>query len=326
MAINLYVGLQGAGKSYESVKSVVLPALAQGQRVVSNIEGLDSEKVYAYVKKIFKVDESSIGELVYVEDDLIKRDDFFPTEDGDSQYVKYGDLVVIDEAWRFFDSERTLLPNHKQFFGMLRHYGCQMAVINQTNGLCKSLLGRIQTTYKMHRAFSVGFKTRYSIISYSGSEMRKQDIYKTQAFLKYNPEIFSLYKSEKQKAATKLDKRQNIWSVFGLLLLTIGVLAVSATFLFKKFYGVTPERSVPASSTPLHQQVPVPTSNFIDTTQKATSYRYVGFYQKDNQRFALLRDENQLLVIIPYSRCTNEGRRTSCEHENEKVTFYGGVK
>ncbi|MBJ5389082.1 hypothetical protein JGG32_25795, partial [Salmonella enterica subsp. enterica serovar Typhimurium] len=40
MAINLYVGLQGAGKSYESVKSVVLPALAQGQRVVSNIEGL----------------------------------------------------------------------------------------------------------------------------------------------------------------------------------------------------------------------------------------------------------------------------------------------
>ncbi|MBJ3095365.1 hypothetical protein JGB36_23440 [Salmonella enterica subsp. enterica serovar Derby] len=54
MAINLYVGLQGAGKSYESVKSVVLPALAQGQRVVSNIEGLDSEKVYAYVKKYLR--------------------------------------------------------------------------------------------------------------------------------------------------------------------------------------------------------------------------------------------------------------------------------
>ncbi|WP_053071044.1 zonular occludens toxin domain-containing protein [Citrobacter sp. MGH105] len=326
MAINLYVGLQGAGKSYESVKSVILPALAQGQRVVSNIEGLDKEKVYNYVKKIFKVEESAIGELVYVEDDFIKRDDFFPTEAGDSEYVKYGDLVVIDEAWRFFDSERTLLPNHKQFFGMLRHYGCQMAVINQTNGLCKSLLGRIQTTYKMHRAFSVGFKTRYSIISFSGSEMRKQDIYKTQAFLKYNPEIFSLYKSEKQKASTKLDKRQNIWSVFGLLLLTIGVLAVSATFLFNRFYGVSPQRDGNVTTSTTQQRPSTATTNFIEPTQKATAYRYVGFYSKGDQRFALLRDENQLLVIIPYSRCTNEGRRTSCEHENEKVTFYGGIK
>ncbi|MEG8969679.1 zonular occludens toxin domain-containing protein [Klebsiella pneumoniae] len=326
MAINLYVGLQGAGKSYESVKSVILPALAQGQRVVSNIEGLDVEKVNAYIKKIYKVDDSSIGELVFVDDDTIKRDDFFPTESGDSQYVKYGDLVVIDEAWRFFDSERTLLPNHKQFFGMLRHYGCQMAVINQTNGLCKSLLGRIQTTYKMHRAFSVGFKTRYSIISYSGSEMRKQDIYKTQTFLKYNPEIFTLYKSEKQKATVKLDKRQNILSVFGLLLTTIVVMAISATFLFHKFYGVTPESSGTVS-TPQNQHAPIPnSSNFIENSQKAKNFRYVGFYSMGDQRFALLRDENNLLVIIPYSRCTNEGRRTSCMHENEKVTFYGGLK
>ena len=40
MAISAYVGLPGHGKSYEVVKSVIIPAIASGRRVVSNIYGL----------------------------------------------------------------------------------------------------------------------------------------------------------------------------------------------------------------------------------------------------------------------------------------------
>ena len=43
MAISAYVGVPGSGKSYEVVKSVILPAIATGRRVVSNVYGLDKE-------------------------------------------------------------------------------------------------------------------------------------------------------------------------------------------------------------------------------------------------------------------------------------------
>jgi zona occludens toxin len=37
MAIKVYVGLMGSGKSYEVVSNVIVPALGRGRRVISNI-------------------------------------------------------------------------------------------------------------------------------------------------------------------------------------------------------------------------------------------------------------------------------------------------
>lgn len=45
MAISAYVGVPGSGKSYEVVKSVILPAIKSGRRVVSNIYVYKTEKV-----------------------------------------------------------------------------------------------------------------------------------------------------------------------------------------------------------------------------------------------------------------------------------------
>ncbi|HDL5229472.1 TPA: hypothetical protein RS727_002675, partial [Mannheimia haemolytica] len=39
MAVSAYIGIPGSGKSYEVVKSVILPAVASNRRVVSNIYG-----------------------------------------------------------------------------------------------------------------------------------------------------------------------------------------------------------------------------------------------------------------------------------------------
>ncbi|MEI7352942.1 zonular occludens toxin domain-containing protein, partial [Pectobacterium parmentieri] len=46
MAISAYVGVPGSGKSFEVVRSVIIPAVAQGRRVVSNVYGLNPEKIY----------------------------------------------------------------------------------------------------------------------------------------------------------------------------------------------------------------------------------------------------------------------------------------
>lgn len=50
MSITSYTGKPGAGKSYEVVKNVILPAIAEGRRIVTNIDGIDQQKVLEYVE------------------------------------------------------------------------------------------------------------------------------------------------------------------------------------------------------------------------------------------------------------------------------------
>ncbi|OKN42784.1 hypothetical protein AM420_005753 [Klebsiella pneumoniae] len=52
MPITAYVGVPRSGKSYEVVKSVIIAAVASGRRVVSNIYGLNEDKIKAYTKKL----------------------------------------------------------------------------------------------------------------------------------------------------------------------------------------------------------------------------------------------------------------------------------
>lgn len=60
MAITAYIGVPGSGKSYEVVKSVIIPAVASGRRIVSNIYGLNHEAIiqYCYKNKLISDDIS----------------------------------------------------------------------------------------------------------------------------------------------------------------------------------------------------------------------------------------------------------------------------
>lgn len=45
MAISAYIGIPGSGKSYEAVCNVIIPAFTSGRRVVTNIYGLQKDKI-----------------------------------------------------------------------------------------------------------------------------------------------------------------------------------------------------------------------------------------------------------------------------------------
>jgi zona occludens toxin len=51
MPITAYTGLMGSGKSYECVSSVIVPAIKKGRRVVTNVDGIDSD---AMTNSIFR--------------------------------------------------------------------------------------------------------------------------------------------------------------------------------------------------------------------------------------------------------------------------------
>lgn len=78
MAINNYSGLMGTGKTYEVVSSVIVPAVAAGRRVVSNIAGLNNDAVCEYVARKFQLEADKLGCVVNVNDDQVRAVDFFP--------------------------------------------------------------------------------------------------------------------------------------------------------------------------------------------------------------------------------------------------------
>lgn len=79
MAITVYSGLMGSGKSYEAVKNGVLPALKAGRRVVTNIKGLSSDGC-----RKFLIDrgakEDQLGSVVVVDNEDVLQPGFFPGE------------------------------------------------------------------------------------------------------------------------------------------------------------------------------------------------------------------------------------------------------
>ncbi len=103
MAITAYIGVPGSGKSYEVVKSVIIPAVASGRRIVSNIYGLNHEAIiqYCYKNKLIS-DDISPGEIIHVENERVMSPDFYPVKGNqDKSLCQPGDLIILDECHRF---------------------------------------------------------------------------------------------------------------------------------------------------------------------------------------------------------------------------------
>ena len=75
MPINAYTGLMGSGKTYEVVTNVILPAVLQGRRIVTNIEGINIDQIHAHLEKTNKEGKHSedFGGLVLTLVDGLQR-------------------------------------------------------------------------------------------------------------------------------------------------------------------------------------------------------------------------------------------------------------
>lgn len=171
MAIKLYTGIMGSGKTYEVVSEVILNSIRHGRRVVSNIAGLN----YDAMKEILLaegVPEEKLGILVQVDHEKVLDPLFWPT-DKDSigglptkrkfvnlgavvhfaeapkeprkPFIQMGDVVCLDEIWRFWSGFSTKdedgnkrPPEVMNFFRMHRQMPdpvtgltCEIAMITQ---------------------------------------------------------------------------------------------------------------------------------------------------------------------------------------------------
>jgi zona occludens toxin len=227
MAINCYSGLMGTGKSYEVVSSVVVPAIAAGRRVVSNISGLNNDAIRTYCAAKYSLELDQLGSVVDVTDEQVSSLSFFPDKSAaegaeSTSIVRPGDLVAIDEAYKIWGGGEKIHRQHVVFFREHRHYthpetgvSCDLVIMTQDIGdLHRSIRAVIGNSFKTHKAKGIGLDNVYTITMWEGWKQHAKHIVKDWTKT-YNPEIFPLYKSyagAKQGKELNADSRMNIFA------------------------------------------------------------------------------------------------------------------
>ncbi len=263
MAINVYSGLMGSGKTYEIIRSVLVPAISSGRRVVSNISGLNAEKIHEYCLEHHKnIKPKEFGEIVLVTDERITEDGFFPI-DGKPEIasvVQHGDLVVIDEAWRFWSTGQKISDEHQQFFRMHRHFthpetnvSCDLSFIFQSvSDIHRQLKAVVEIHFRTTKLKSLGLTKQYRVQVYEGAKQTKSALSSTY-LQSYDKNIFPLYQSYAAGVGKEVmqDKRQNIFRQKSFwIFLSLAILAFTWGFytVFSLFNGGSNKTATQTSS------------------------------------------------------------------------------
>lgn len=335
MAINAYTGLQGSGKSYEVVSEVILPAIHQGRRVVTNIDGIDQDKIHEYLVVKYKgVNPAKLGSIVHVTNDRILEPAFFPDEEKPEidSVVQPGDMVAIDEAWRFWPADGGKLPHeHMQFFRMHRHYvhpetrvTCDVVLmIQDISGLHRSVKNVVEFSFRFTKHKSLGLSKRYRVEVYEGYKQLRS--HATSRYQKeYDPEIFPLYKSYAGGAGTEqaIDDRINIFKRWWLIPLAVAVLVmfVGGVGYLYHFFHPTPHGPAAKAVSNSSQNTPKPASEPSFSVQ----WRLAGQVAFDGEQYVLLAGPTGRLRYEHPSNFQNAGLAMVGKVDGDTITYYSG--
>jgi zona occludens toxin len=341
MAIVLYSGLPGAGKSYSVVEYVLLPALKQGRAVYTNIK-----------LNIVELAQEGINPL------LLPLP--APGESHGWETLAPGAVVVIDEAWQYWSSgtKASAIPEpEKQFFAMHRHKqdakGRSQSVVLVTQNpeqLASYVRGLVDKHFRAHKLDAVGAANRFRLDIYNGCTDREKDLVRSVQG-KYKKEVYKFYTSHTFAQVTdvtdvderSIDDRASVWKnpavLFGipggfLALVVAGFLVVGQ---LSAIGGEDPDQ-VELSTTPnpenvshlphLVHQVPIskPEPAQVVPVGPALSreWRLVAEMRSDSKAFLVAAGRGGLRHIDPADCETRTAGETWCLLEGEYVTTFTG--
>lgn len=347
MAISVYTGLMGSGKSYEVVSQVILAAVLAGRDVVTNVDGISEKRIHDYlVEKNPGKDQSQFGRIRHVTNEDVFRPDFLPYYDDVKEshtdtMVQPGDLVCIDEAWRFWGADCKLHKHHKSFFLEHRHFvhpttsvACDLVLMIQDMGTLNRFVKPVVAfAFKTHKKVSLGLTNTYSVSMYEGAKMTKA----TQIgnwVRRYSPEIFPLYSSFKGGADGKsvnADKRQNILLNAGLWLriaVALSVAILGGRTAWKFFHP--PEAPATASKANSDDakvkktETGTPTVSSLVTGPELSSWRVAGRMIHNSESVVLLTDGSGRIRLESPSVFHHDGLSMVGELDGKLVTSYSG--
>jgi len=311
MPIAAYTGDVGSGKTYSVVLHVIIPAITAGRSICTNIAGLDIDAIYAYCLTKAKLDKIiCLGVIRIIDKSAPEQENFFPFDEDlppEDYNVQPGELVIIDEASRYWYGGGKIHLNHAKFINEHRHFvnaqghTCDLVVIDpDVTELHRRLKSKVETTYYTKKLKEVGLTNNYVVFLHRKTNLRAKE-YDKIGPLKYDPEVYALYHSYKGGVGSEqaTDKRQNvfssrkIWYKVGGTIAAIIVLTIVGGYQLKHFFNrdkpdqpkiAQGEKStVPAGSVP-------PSSSPQKAVSASSAWRIVGKYMKQGYPVFLLVD------------------------------------
>lgn len=339
MSITSYTGNPGAGKTYEVVKNVIIPAIKESRRVVTNIDGIDPQKVLAYVEDRFG---PCNGEIVLCKDEDITSDCFYPANQDDSfSFVRPGDLVVIDEAQNYYRTGQRLSDYECRFFREHRHFcdaegrGCDIVLISQRFvDIQPFVRGVIELCFVMRQLKVLSLPNHYTVTVYEGDLRHKIS---GPSIRKYQKEIFDLYRSFALSGGmqAKVDRRQSVVTPKNILLLAclfslliwsilrgIALFSPDESPFFSAGKSKTASSSRPVAAAPSGGvAVPQPVKRPDGYSRR---WRILGTVGVGTSRFVVIGDKDGLIRFEHPQNFSGYGSRMTGKIDGETVTKFTG--
>jgi zona occludens toxin len=347
MAINAYCGVMGSGKSYEVVSGPLLDAVAAGRRVVTNIDGIDEERVHAYLHRTRGLDDLQLGRIVHVTTERVGEPGFFPLEQEGANgtvatvtpgLVEPGDLLVIDEAWKLWSQGAGKLSDeHMAFFRMHRHFvhpqtgvACDVVLmIQDITDLHRKVKNVVELSFRMVKLKSLGLASKYRVEMYEGWKQTARA--RTGTFVRtYKKEVFPLYKSYAgaEGKESQVDKRQNVFAnrTLWVLVAVVAMMAVGGLWGGWRFFHPHVVRPVSAADRGAVSRPASPAVGAAVAPQRLVSsqWRIVGRFMSGGIVWVLLVDGNGRLRPASPSSFAGSGIALAGELDGDKVTTYSG--
>lgn len=339
MPINTYTGLMGSGKSYECVSSVIVPAVKAGRRVVTNVDGIDSDAIRAYCQEKFNVPVEQLGEVVHCTNDDVPKASFLPHGKDVDTFCKPGDIICIDEAWRFWGSDCKLLTEHKVFFREHRHFVhvdtkvcCDLVLMVQDiSDLHRTLRVVVEVTFRTTKIKTLGWQKTYRVEMWEGYKLTNKGRVSVEN-KRYDTEIFPLYSSYTGGTGKELqvDSRQNVLRNPKLWLLALGVVLMfvwGCYTIIGFFNGSRTKTAEPIVTGSVHTPVPSSASAKSPSTNSVSnSWRLVGTLQADGKHFVVVEGVGGRIRLEHPSGFMYSGASMVGEVDGQRVLRWSGAQ
>ena len=243
--INGIAGKPGGGKSYEAVKSHVIPALKEGRRVVTNLP-LNIEHFAAVYGEVVR-DLIVIVEYNY--HDYGNAKPFQKIEDWlehqNWKNVKgQGVLFVIDEAHLSLPSRMRKgsgvdISNVLEFLSMHRHYGFDVLLITQNfKKVHADIRDMVQLVYRCIKKSMFGQDDKYIIKVHEGCTTQVVNTDERE----YESYVFKFYKSHTKSEGQIVEattRDVTPWHKTGLMKLSYVVMFLASLMVINLIHKIT---------------------------------------------------------------------------------------
>lgn len=234
--INLLIGVSGSGKTYEAVVYHILPALASGRKVITNLP--------VVAEKIAEI-EPGYAQLLHLVRPKKPGDRVFSTIEYYGDEWRHpdtgaGPLYVIDECHKALPRGATV-REVEEWYAEHRHEAADVLLITQSYGkISKAICDNVQLVYRVRKNIALGSDKSYTRKVQDGI---RGEVMNT-SIRTYKPRYFPLYISHTRGggAETMASDVRPIWKHWSFIgvgfcaLVLVLLVATKGVSIFNPFH------------------------------------------------------------------------------------------